>query len=86
MGGKLTIVHRPAHDAFAPKAAVHCTAISQRPRRLAGQGTITPGEAAEFARVVETLVGAIEATDFDRRLRMFDGAHPAAHEGMAGRK
>jgi hypothetical protein len=35
----------------------------------AGQGAITPGEAAELARVVEIFVRAVEASDFERRLR-----------------
>src|SRR5437016_1803944 len=35
----------------------------------ATQGVITPGEAADLARVVEIHVRAVEATDFDRRLR-----------------
>ena len=32
-------------------------------------GEITPGEAAELARVVEIYARAVEVTDFDRRLR-----------------
>jgi hypothetical protein len=35
----------------------------------AAAGEITPAEAAQFARVVEAMVRAIETTDFDRRLR-----------------
>jgi Family of unknown function (DUF5681) len=36
------------------------------------QGAITPGEAADLARVVEIHVRAVEATDFDRRLRKLE--------------
>ena len=36
----------------------------------AARGAVTPGEAAEFAQIVETFVRAIEATDFERRLRI----------------
>jgi hypothetical protein len=32
-------------------------------------GEITPGEAAELARVVEIFVRAVETSDFERRLR-----------------
>jgi hypothetical protein len=32
-------------------------------------GEITPGEAAELARVVEIYARAVEVTDFDKRLR-----------------
>jgi hypothetical protein len=35
----------------------------------AAQGVITPGEAAELARVVEIFVRAVETSDFERRLR-----------------
>jgi hypothetical protein len=37
--------------------------------RAAAQGMITPGEAAQLAQVVETYIRAIEATEFERRLR-----------------
>ena len=35
-------------------------------------GAITPGEAATIAAVVDTFVRAIETSDFDRRLRVFE--------------
>jgi hypothetical protein len=35
-------------------------------------GEITPGEAAELARVVEIYARAIEVTDFDKRLRQLE--------------
>jgi Family of unknown function (DUF5681) len=38
----------------------------------AAQGVITPGEASQFARIVEAMVRAIETTDFDRRLRRLE--------------
>jgi hypothetical protein len=41
----------------------------------AAHGAITPGEAAELARVVEIFVRAIEASDFDRRLRQLEEAN-----------
>jgi hypothetical protein len=41
------------------------------------QGTITPGEAAELARVVEIFVRAVETSDFERRLRELEEAHAA---------
>jgi hypothetical protein len=40
-------------------------------------GTITPGEAAEVAKVVDTYIRAIEASDFDRRLTALETAHAA---------
>jgi hypothetical protein len=40
----------------------------------AAQGAITPGEAAQLAQVVETYIRAIEATDFERRLRVVEAA------------
>ncbi len=38
----------------------------------ATNGVITPGEAAELARVVEIFVRAVEASDFERRLRAME--------------
>ena len=43
----------------------------------AGQGAITPGEAAELARVVEIFVRAVETSDFERRLRQLEEAYAA---------
>ncbi len=44
----------------------------------AAHGTITPSEAAELARVVEIFVRAVEASDFDRRLRALEAEDDAA--------
>jgi len=41
----------------------------------ATQGAITPGEAAELARVVQIFVRAVEASDFERRLQQLENAH-----------
>jgi hypothetical protein len=41
-------------------------------------GSITPGDAAELARVVEIFVRAVETSDFERRLRELEEAHAAA--------
>jgi hypothetical protein len=38
----------------------------------AGQGAITPGEAAELARVVEIFLRAVETSDFERRLKQLE--------------
>lgn len=38
----------------------------------AAQGAITPGEAAELARLVEIFVRAVETSDFDRRLQQLE--------------
>ena len=43
----------------------------------AADGSITPGEAAELARVVEIFVRAVETSDFERRLRELEEAHAA---------
>src|SRR5207253_10818327 len=41
----------------------------------AASGAITPGEAAELARVVEIFVRAVETSDFERRLKQLEEAH-----------
>jgi hypothetical protein len=43
----------------------------------AASGGITPGEAAELARVVEIFVRAVETSDFERRLTELEEAHAA---------
>src|SRR5271166_2190208 len=40
-------------------------------------GVITPSEGAEVAKVVDTYVRAIEASDFDRRLKALEAAFAA---------
>src|ERR1700730_13122273 len=50
-------------------------------------GVITPGEAERIAAVVDTLVRAIETSDFERRLKIVEDEHAAqaAHvPGMFG--
>jgi len=41
----------------------------------AASGAITPGEAAELARVIEIFVRAVEVSDFDRRLRQLEAGN-----------
>jgi len=41
----------------------------------AASGAITPGEAAELARVVQIFVRAVETSDFERRLKQLEEAH-----------
>jgi hypothetical protein len=43
----------------------------------ATQGAITPGEAAELARVVEIFVRAVETSDFERRLQQLEARRGA---------
>jgi len=45
-------------------------------------GTITPGEAATIAAVVDTFVRAIEATDFERRLKIVEADLPECPGGV----
>ena len=40
-------------------------------------GDVTPGEAAELSRLVEAYVKALEASEFDRRLRVIEGRNGA---------
>ena len=41
------------------------------------EGAITPAEGAELGMVVETYLRALEASDFDRRLKALETAHAA---------
>ena len=40
-------------------------------------GDLTPSEGAEVAKVVDTYIRAIEASDFDRRLKALEAAYAA---------
>ncbi len=44
----------------------------------AAQGTVTPREAAQLGRVVDSYVRAVEATEFDRRLKALEAADAKA--------
>ena len=46
----------------------------------AASGAITPGEAAELARVVEIFVRAVETSDFERRLTELEEADAARRD------
>jgi hypothetical protein len=59
---------RGAADLGGTMAAITTAAID---------GAITPGEAAELARVVEIFVRAVETSDFERRLKELEEAHAA---------
>ena len=59
---------RGAADLGGTMAAITTAATS---------GAITPGEAAELARVVEIFVRAVETSDFERRLRELEEAYAA---------
>ena len=41
------------------------------------EGAITPAEGAEVGMVVETYLRALEASDFERRLKALEAAHAA---------
>ena len=41
------------------------------------EGALTPGEGAEVAKVVDTYLRTLEASDFDRRLRALEAEHAA---------
>ena len=56
---------REAADAAGAMAAITAAVA---------QGDITPGEAAELAKLVDTFVRAIEASDFDRRLTLLEAS------------
>jgi len=69
---------RPVHLDLPPIAepADIAAAMAAVTAAVAG-GVITPGEGAEVAKVVDTYVRAIEASDFDRRLKALEAADAA---------
>jgi len=69
---------RPVHLDLPPVAgpADIAAAMAAVTAAVAG-GVITPSERAEVAKVVDTYVRAIEASDFDRRLKALEAAYAA---------
>ena len=64
---------RPVNLGLAPvRGAADLGGTMAAITNAAGQGTITPGEAAELARVVEIFVRAVETSDFERRLKQLE--------------
>jgi Family of unknown function (DUF5681) len=69
---------RPVQFALPPIADVTDVANAMAAIMAAvAEGAITPGEGAEVAKVVDAYVRAIEASDFDQRLKVLEAAHAA---------
>jgi hypothetical protein len=69
---------RPVHLDLPPIAeAADITAAMAAVTAAVVGGIITPAEGAEVAKVVDTYVRAIEASDFDRRLRVLEADYAA---------
>jgi hypothetical protein len=67
---------RPVHLDLPPIAdAADIAAAMAAITTAVAEGTITPGEGAEVGVVVETYLRALEASDFDRRLKALEAAH-----------
>jgi hypothetical protein len=69
---------RPVHLDLPPivEAADIANAMAAITAAVA-EGAITPGEGAEVGMIVETYLRALEASDFDRRLKVLEAAHAA---------
>jgi len=59
-----------------PTRAIFATAMAAITAAVA-EGAITPGEGAEVGMIVETYLRALEASDFDRQLKVLETAHAA---------
>lgn len=67
---------RPVHIDLPPiMDAADIAAAMAAITAAVADGTITPGEGAEVGMVVETYLRALEASDFDRRLKALEAAH-----------
>ena len=69
---------RPVHFDLPPIADIADVAKAMAAITAAvAEGAITPSEGAAVARVVDAHVRAVEASDFDRRLKALEAAHAA---------
>ena len=67
---------RPVHFDLPPIADVADVAKAMAAITAAvAEGAITPGEGAEVAKVVDAYLRALEASDFDQRLKALEAAH-----------
>ena len=51
-----------------------------------GRGAITPGEGFTLSQMIETFLWAIEASDFESRLRELEEDHAARREETEARR
>jgi hypothetical protein len=69
---------RPVHLDLPPIAEpADVTAAMAAITAAVAEGAITPAEGAEVGMVVETYLRALEASDFDRRLKALEAANAA---------
>ena len=69
---------RPVHLDLPPIAEPADIAAAMAAITAAvAEGAITPAEGAEVGMVVETYLRALEASDFDRRLKALEAANAA---------
>ena len=69
---------RPAQFALPPIADAADAANTMAAITSAvAEGALTPGEGAEVAKVVDTYVRTLEASDFERRLKALEAAYAA---------
>jgi hypothetical protein len=69
---------RPVQFVLPPIAGVADVANAMAAITAAvAEGAMTPGEGAEVAKVVDAYVRAVEASDFDRRLKALEAANAA---------
>jgi hypothetical protein len=67
---------RPVHLDLPPIAdAADIAAAMAAITAAVAEGAITPGEGAEVGMIVETYLRALEASDFERRLKALEAAH-----------
>jgi hypothetical protein len=73
---RLPSLHRAGDAAEAMAALMSAVAAAE----------ITPGEAAELAKLIETFVRALEAGEFDRRLRVIEDSRDRGSGGRCGHR
>jgi Family of unknown function (DUF5681) len=67
---------RPVHLDLPPIAdAADIASAMAAITAAVAEGAITPAEGAEVGMIVETYLRALEASDFDRRLKALEAAH-----------
>jgi len=69
---------QPVHLELPPIAdAADIAAAMAAITAAVAEGAITPAEGTEVGMIVETYLRALEASDFDRRLKALEAAHAA---------
>ena len=79
-------VGHPAVQLQRPLRGRGDRALREHPEGAVGRGAITPGEGYTLSQMIETFLRAIDASDFESRLRQLEEDQAARREDKEARR